>query len=192
MDFQKLVLEARTCRRFVEEERLSEADLLWLVECARITPSARNAQVLRYITVSAQENVLDIFQHTLWAAALKDWKGPQEGERPTGFIVMLMPKEANKFVCFDVGIVAQTIQLAATSRGWGCCMVGSINAKEISSRLQAPENMDIALVLGLGVAKEKRVIAPMPADGSCLYWRDAEQTHFVPKRALEEILIGRY
>ena len=55
-----------------------------------------------------------------------------------------------------------------------------------------PEGMKIALVLGLGVAKEKRVLAPMPADGSFGYWRDAEGVHHVPKRPLDELVLKRF
>lgn len=49
--------------------------------------------------------------------------------------------------------------------------------------------MEIALLMGLGVAKEKRVIAEMPADGSFTYWRDADGVHHVPKRSLDELIV---
>ena len=48
------------------------------------------------------------------------------------------------------------------------------------------------LVLGLGVAKETRVVAPLPADGNTAYWRDPEGMHFVPKRSLNDLIIGRF
>ena len=48
------------------------------------------------------------------------------------------------------------------------------------------------LVLGLGVAKEKRVVAPMPEGGATAYWRDTEGVHYVPKRSLEDLIIARF
>ena len=116
MDFKQLALAARTCRRFEEERPLQMADLEWLVDCARLTPCARNAQQLRYSLVGPGETCRRLFGMTKWAAALKDWGGPFPGERPTGFIVMSMPKNAGDLVWLDTGIAAQTIQLAASSR----------------------------------------------------------------------------
>ena len=55
MDFKQLALAARTCRRFEEERPLQMADLEWLVDCARLTPCARNAQQLRYSLVGPGE-----------------------------------------------------------------------------------------------------------------------------------------
>ena len=58
--------------------------------------------------------------------------------------------------------------------------------------LQVPQGMKIALVLGLGVAKAQRVIAPMHESGATAYWRDAEGVHYVPKRSLEDLIIARF
>lgn len=192
MDFLALAREARSCRRFDESAPLTQTDLDWLLECARLAPSARNAQELRFISVS-QGPVLDqLFPLTRWAGALKDWKGPDQGERPTAFIATLMPEHASNLNCFDVGIACQTMQLAATSRGWGACMIQSFEHKEACALLHVPTGLKIALLLGLGVAVEKRVVAAMPADGSFTYWRDEQGVHHVPKRALSELLIARY
>ncbi|RRD69323.1 MULTISPECIES: nitroreductase family protein [unclassified Desulfovibrio] len=192
MDFKALMEEARTCRRFVEEKPLSMADLEWLVECARLAPSARNAQSLRFALVGHGPACQKLFALTRWAAALKDWGGPHEGERPTGFIVILAPADAGQLVFYDVGIAAQSMQLAAASRGWGCCMIYSFDHKAVPELLRVPADMKAALVLGLGLAREKRVVAPLPADGSVQYWRDAQGVHHVPKRPLEDLIAGRY
>lgn len=192
MDFLALVREARSCRRFDESSPLTQQDLDWLLECARLAPSARNAQELRFITVT-QGPVLDqLFPLTRWAGALKDWQGPEQGERPTAFIATLMPEHAGYLLCYDVGIACQTIQLAATSRGWGACMIQSFEHKPAADLLKIPAGLKIALLIGLGVAVEKRVVAAMPADGSFTYWRDANGVHHVPKRALSELLVGKY
>ena len=189
MDFKELVYTARTCRRFAEDQRLGAENLTFLVDCARVSPCARNAQVLRYAIVHSPEACAAFFPHTRWAGALKDWGGPFPGERPTGYIGILMPKDAGKLVHMDVGIAAQSIQLAASSHGWGCCMHASFDPIKCAELMQVPEDMTIGLVLGLGVAVEERCIAPMPADGGFGYWRDAQQVHHVPKRDMAEVLL---
>lgn len=189
MDMKQLIVEARTCRRFEQSSRLGAENMQWLVDCARVSPCARNAQVLRYAVAQSEQACAAIFPNTRWAGALKDWDGPVEGERPTGYVGILMPKDAGKLVHMDVGIAAQTIQLAAASRGWGCCMHASFDQVKCAEVLQVPEDMVIGLLLGLGVAAEVRTLADMPADGSFSYWRDAAQVHYVPKRGMDEVLL---
>ncbi len=188
MDFSSLVKEARSCRRFLENDRIGAEALAWLVDCARICPSARNAQVLRYVAAQSKNACDAIFPHTRWAGILK-WDGPIAGERPTGYIAILSPEKSTKLVHMDVGIAAQTIQLAAQSKGIGCCMHASFNPKECAEIFEVPEGMEIALLLGLGIEKERRLVAEMPDDGSFAYWRDDEGVHYVPKRPLNEVLL---
>lgn len=192
MDFKALAEAARTCRRFEEDQPLNMTDLEWLADCARLAPSAKNAQELRFVLVGPGETCQKLFALTRWAGALKDWGGPHPGERPTGFMAILMPENGRELTCFDVGIAAQTIQLAATSRGWGCCMIQSFDHQAAPALLHVPQGLKMALVLGLGVAREKRMVTPLPADGSTTYWRDQDGVHHVPKRALEDLIAGRF
>jgi nitroreductase len=191
MHFLHLVSEARTCRRFVQDTPISQDDLNWLMECASRVPCGRNAQVLRYALVSSPAKCAELFTHMRWAGALKDWDGPAAGERPTAYIAMLHPKESSAITHMDVGIAAQTIQLAAHTRGIGCCMHGSFVRPACAEMLHVPEDMQIALILALGTAKEERRLAPMPANGDFAYWRDAQGVHHVPKRAVSELVLAR-
>lgn len=192
MDFLSLAREARTCRRFVEAEPLTKADLRWLLECARLAPSARNAQELRFMTITLSQVFERLFPLTRWGGALKGWSGPQPGERPTAFIVILMPERGGELLCYDVGIACQTIQLAAASKGFGACIIQAFDHKAATELLAPPEGFRIALVIGLGAAGEKRVVAEMPQDGTFAYWRDAQGVHHVPKRPLAELLIKEF
>ena len=191
MDFLQVVSEARTCRRFVQDTRISQDDLDWLLECASRTPCGRNAQVLRYVLVSSPEKCAELFAHTRWAGALKDWDGPVDGERPTAYIAMLSPKETTALMYMDVGIAAQTMQLAAHTRSIGCCMHASFTRPACMELLRVPEDMQISLILAFGIAKEERRLAPMPPSGEFAYWRDAQGVHYVPKRAMSELVLAR-
>lgn len=192
IDFLALAQEARSCRRFVESEPLTRQDLHWLLDCARLAPSARNAQELRFITIKQGAMLEQVFPLTRWAGALKDWNCPTPGERPTAFIAVLMPERGGDLLCYDVGIACQTILLAATSRGWGACMIQAFDHKAVAALLEPPATMKIALLMGLGLAKEKRVVAEMPENGSFGYWRDAEGVHHVPKRPLAELIVKEF
>ena len=87
--FDALVRRARTCRRFDESMRVPREFLLELAELAHLTPCGANAQRLRFHAVSGAEDCARVFDELAWAGALKDWSGPDEGERPTGYIAIL-------------------------------------------------------------------------------------------------------
>lgn len=191
-NFLDLVKAARSCRRFDETKPLTQADLNWLIECASFAPSARNAQELRFMTVLAGPVLNRLFPLTRWAGALKDWNGPQAGERPTAFIAVLMPEHDGDLLCYDTGIACQTMQLAATTRDIGACMIQSFDRHATAKLLQVPDGYKIALLMGFGIAKEIRILEPMPENGSFAYWRDANSAHHVPKRAVAELLVAEF
>ncbi|MBQ7584823.1 MAG: nitroreductase family protein, partial [Desulfovibrionaceae bacterium] len=163
-------------------------DLDWFISCARVTPSARNAQQIRFIEVLGSA-CQKLFPLTHWAMALKDWKGPAEGERPTAFLAILVPEKGSPTDLIDAGIVCQTIQLASHSRGLGCCIIKSFEAEACTKLLTPPEGLKIELILGLGVAAEIRKVCDLPPDGSLSYFRDAAKVHYVPKRSCTELIV---
>ena len=132
-----------------------------------------------------------IFPHLGWAGYLKDWSGPIEGERPTGYIIILGDKSIKQSFGCDHGIAAQSILLGAVEKGLGGCMLASVDRREdLMVELGLPDNLLILLVLALGKPKETVVIDPLPEDGDIKYWRDAQGVHHVPKRSLEELIVG--
>jgi nitroreductase len=185
--FAALVRNARSVRRYVEDDPIPPQVVRQLVDVARFVPSASNRQPLRYRIVTNAEQRQLVFAHLRWAGALKDWGGPGQAERPSGYIIVLAPMGMNPST--DVGIAAQTIQLAATAGGYGACMLGAIDRPAIHELLQLPAELEIQLVIALGRPGETIVLEDMPADGSHAYWRTADQVHHVPKRGMAEVVV---
>lgn len=185
-----LIIKNRSYRRFYQDVPLDREILLDLVDCARLAASARNVQPLKYIlTCTREENDL-IFPCLAWAGYLKDWPGPQEGEKPAAYIIMLGDTDVSLSFGSDQGIAAQSILLAATEKGFGGCMVGSIQKAKLAKALDIPDRYEILLVIALGKPKEKVVLEPLPLSGDIKYWRDDEGVHHVPKRGLEEVILN--
>ncbi len=184
-----LVKKSRTVRRFYQDQPVEMETLRGLVDLARLAPSGSNMQSLKYYLCNQPDTNAQIFQNLAWAGYLKDWPGPEEGERPTAYIIILGDATVNKAFGCDHGIAAQTIMLGAAEQGLGGCIIGSIRRAELAGLLHLPPQFEILLVLALGKPKEIVQIDPIPADGSVKYWRDEQQVHHVPKRALEDILI---
>ena len=184
-----LVSKNRSYRRFYEDFVIDIETLKELVDLARLTASAANKQPLKYIlSCDHRKNAL-IFSHLAWAGYLKDWPGPSEGERPSGYIIMLGDKSISESFNFNNGIAAQTILLGDVSRGLGCCMIASIQRDELREVLNIPARYEIVLVIALGKPKETVIIKKMGPEGDVKYWRDGEGKHHVPKRSLEEVIL---
>jgi nitroreductase len=188
--FADLVRENRSRRRFYQDVSIEVETLRELVNLARLTPSARNMQPLKYILSNTAEKNAKIFSCLSWALDLKDWGGPVEGERPSAYIVILSDSEISKTVFCDHGIAAQTIMLGAVDKGLGGCIMASIKKDRLRELLAIPERYEILLSLSLGKPKEQVVIETVGKSGEFKYWRDSQAVHHVPKRALDDIIVG--
>lgn len=185
-----LIIKNRSYRRFYQEVAIELKTLKELVDLARLSASAGNIQPLKYILSNDPEKNSLIFSHLAWAAYLKDWPGPPEEERPSAYIIILEDKEITQHFWCDHGIAAQTILLGAAEKGLGGCIIGSVNKQGLQKALNIPPQYEIFLVLALGKPKETVKIEPVGPDGDIKYWRDSKGTHHVPKRALNDIIIG--
>ncbi|MBE9501437.1 MAG: nitroreductase family protein [Dehalococcoidia bacterium] len=185
-----LIIRNRSYRRFYQEAAIERETLRELVDLARLSASAANMQPLKYIlSCDPQKNAL-IFPHLAWAGYLKDWSGPGEGERPSAYIIILGDTEVTQSFGCDHGIVAQSILLGATEKDLGGCIIAAVRRQELQKALEIPPRYEILLVLALGKPKETVVIEMVGTNGDIKYWRDSEGIHHVPKRLLDDIIIG--
>jgi nitroreductase len=184
-----LIIQNRSCRRFHQEEVVSLDTLKDLVDLARLSASAANAQPLKFLLSAGAEKNAHIFPTLGWAGYLATWHGPEEGERPAAYIVILGDTQIRQAFGCDHGIAAQSILLGARERGLAGCMIGSIQKDRLREVLSILPHLEILLVIALGVPQETVVIEPLPEDGSIKYWRDEANVHHVPKRALEDIIL---
>ncbi len=183
-----LILKNRSYRRFYQSERIAETQLRDWVDLARNSASARNAQPLKYFLSTGEPLNASIFEFLGWAGYLTDWPGPEEGERPSAYIVMLRDTSIpGNYLCDD-GIATQSILLGATEAGFGGCIIHAVNRSKLHELLKLPENLEIVQVLALGKPKET-VVLDVIKNGEIKYWRDENQVHHVPKRTLDEIIV---
>jgi len=185
-----LVLKNRSYRRFYQDCRIESGVVRELIDMARLCGSAGNLQPLKYIISCDPERNALIFPHLTWARCLKDWSGPREGERPTAYVVVLGDTEITRSFGCDHGIAAQTMLLGAVEKGLGGCMIASIDREGLRQVLKIPPRFEILLVVALGKPREKVVIETLKPDGDVKYWRDSDGVHHVPKRRLEDIILG--
>lgn len=86
-----LVLKNRSYRSFDRNVKIEKDTLLELIDCARLTPSARNAQVLLYIPLT-EKGADRILPYTAWAKALPDLKLPRAAKNPQHLFLCALAK----------------------------------------------------------------------------------------------------
>ncbi|MBT8373480.1 MAG: nitroreductase family protein [Deltaproteobacteria bacterium] len=187
---EELIKQNRSCRRYYEDYEINKVTLKDLVNLARLSASAANLQPLKYILSCSAETNEHIFSCLAWAAYLNDWSGPEAGERPSAYIIILGDTNITKDFGCDHGIASQSILLAAREKGLAGCMIGMIKRTKLRNILNIQEHFEILLVLAIGKPKEKITIETVGDDDNIKYWRDNDSVHHVPKRKLEDIIIS--
>jgi nitroreductase len=185
-----IVLRNRSYRRFDESHHIPRETVVELMGLVRCTASRGNRQPLKYIISTDPEANGRIFPCLSWARYLKDWNGPDPGERPVAYIVILLDKTISEDCGCDDGIAAQTMLLGAAEKGLGGCMFGSVQREKLRRELTIPDHLNIRLVVALGKPAETVVLENLKPEEDTRYWRDEKGIHHVPKRTLEELIVG--
>ncbi|MDD4463431.1 MAG: nitroreductase family protein, partial [Desulfobacterales bacterium] len=86
---EALIRKNRSCRRFYQNHRVDVETLRHLVDLARLSASAANRQPLKYVLSCDGDVNAEIFLCLQWAGYLKQWAGPEPGEQPSAYIILL-------------------------------------------------------------------------------------------------------
>ncbi len=190
---KELVKKTRSVRGFDSSCKVSESQLRDFVDCARLTASSMNIQPLKYYLAYSEKDVKSLLGLVKWAAALKDIHLPHPGKEPPSFILICQDLSVSPNTApfqKDVGIVAQTILLAATEEGLGGCCIGNYDKEKVKKALSLPEKIEVQLILAIGKPDEKIILLDGVQDKGTAYYRDENDVHYVPKRTLEQVLLN--
>ena len=181
-----LLTKNRSTRGFDSSFKVRNDQLHSLVEAARLAPSARNQQALRYRLVTEDEASL-LLPHIRLGAALRELNLPLEGTEPNAFVVICATEEG-QFVDIDLGIAAQTILLRAVEMGLNGVCIAAFDGEAVTNALELP--LTPRLIIAIGRSAERINIVDINAGESQTYYRK-NGTHFVPKLRTEELIIKK-
>lgn len=182
----------RTVRRFKEDRKVSVDTLKRLVELTRYCPSGRNAQPLRYVLITEEEDREKVFPLLKWAGYYTDWDGPEKGEHPTAYLIQCLDTKFGKECLCDDGLQLEAITLGMHTLGLGGCIIKAFNAPKLAEVLNLDLRYVPRYVLALGYPAEMVTIEDMPLDDAAdfKYYRTPDAVHHVPKRQLEQLIIS--
>lgn len=187
MKFEELLKKTRTYRRFYQQEKVEMNILKNVVANVSLAASPANLQPLQFILVNDEKTSNEIFPNLKWAGYLPDWPGPEPGEQPSAYIIMLGNRNKSSHIDWDYGIALQTILLSLTNKGLGGCAIAACDKTTLINTLKIPDELELTVVIAVGKPREEVVIDTIK-DGNIKYWRDQNQVHHVPKRKVEELI----
>lgn len=194
IDFEslrRLMMADRSIRRFREDLKVDVETLKRLVELTRYCPSGRNAQPLKYMIVSDPEECSKVFPTLKWAGYFTEWDGPEEGERPTAYLIQCLDTKYGQNCLCDDGLQLETITLAMHTLGLGGCIIKAFNAPLLASLLNIDSRYQPRYVLAIGYPAEEVKLEDMSGDEDAdfKYYRTEDGVHHVPKRPLSELIL---
>jgi nitroreductase len=187
-----IVEKNRSYRKFREDAEVSQETLKELVNLARLSGCGMNMQSLRYMLITVKADREKVYPYIKWAAFLKDWGGPKEGQRPSAFILLLKDTGKNSFVVqTDMGIACQSILLGAVEKGLGGCIIGALDKDKLRDAFSIREDLELQYVIAIGKPDQNVIIDEIELGQDTKYWVDKDGNHHVPKIRLEDIIIEK-
>ncbi len=151
--FLELVKKRKSVRGYsskpVEKDKLD-----YVLECARLAPSAENKQVSRFVVVGEKEKIRGItdacpfFNSFLSSAPI--------------LIVACSAQPSTRhneqdYYLVDVGIAVQHLVLAATEKKLGTCWIAAFDEPKVKEILNMPENVRVVAITPLGYPEKERI-----------------------------------
>lgn len=126
---------------------VSREEVLYLLECARHAPSARNTQIWHFVVISNREAVVAAAQ----AADRPEWSEAPlliAAQAQEAFFKKIQPEQP--FYLIDVPIAMAHLSLAASERGLVLAWVRTPNEPEWNDRLQLDPKRRLVAIGFLG------------------------------------------
>lgn len=180
----------RSFRRFDSRHKITRDTLVELIKTARYAASAANKQLIRYFIVYEESQNDAVYSTLSWAGYLKNWKGPQENERPSAYIILLTESTESSYLLYDAGLSSSLILLAANEQKLGGCIFGSVDRNKLQESLPIDKKYDIISVIALGKPVEKVHIIDITKSDCIEYFRDNNQNHYVPKIRVSDLIVN--
>lgn len=156
MDFKEIVNLRQSCRNYDGERAVEKEKIDFIVETARLAPSACNSQPY-FITVCTGDKARAVAKATQGMGMNKFTDSApvmivisEEAYSKTAAIGAKVKK--NDYRSIDIGIVASYVTFAATESGLSTCILGWFDDTKIRGicSLDAP----VRLVISLGYASD--------------------------------------
>lgn len=155
MDVMTAIKERRSIRRY-SQQPVEDEKLLKVLEAARLSPSAKNAQAWKFIVVRDKKAIAKIASTSKYTFI---------GQAPI-ILVSCGTEAESVMLCgqyrytVDLSIATAYMILEAYEQGLGTCWIGSFDETKVKEILGIPENVRVVAITPLGYPLEVPVQRP--------------------------------
>lgn len=156
MQVAEAIRMKRAVREF-QQQSLSEAQILAILNAGRRAQSAKNKQLWQFIAIDDRDILTNL-------AELGTFAGHLAGAAFA--VAILTPDPAQRWsIMFDAGQAAAYMQLAAWEMGIGSCPGTIYQPDEARDLLAFPGDWHIRVALSFGYPAEERMLTGAPESG---------------------------
>ena len=143
--------------RSYSAEPVSERQLEYILECARLAPSAVNLQPWRFIVVKSET-----VRQQVQSCYKREWIA----QAPLYIICVVRHQEewvrrdGKRHGDIDIAIAAEHICMAATEQGLGSCWVCNFDVALCKQLLNLPDNQEPSVIVPIGHASPQGATRP--------------------------------
>lgn len=150
MDFEKLIAQRRSIRKFTEEQ-LTEEQLKTLMRAALMAPSSKGTHSYEFYVVQDAEKLKAL-------STAKDMGGALIAEAPTAIVVAARPEVSDVWI-EDASVASTVLLMQAEDMGLGACWVqirerhdseGHDAEDNVRSILNIPAEVHIVSIVAVG------------------------------------------
>jgi nitroreductase len=157
------IISGRQSDRKYEDRPVETEKLDRIIEAARLSPSANNAQPWKFIVVNDPEMVKKIAE-----AASSKVLGMNTfvGQAPVQIIVVREKADIQTraagvvkkrdYSLIDIGIASENICLQAEAEGLGSCMIGWFDERSVKRHLGIPGSKRVELIITIGYSVSRQ------------------------------------
>ncbi len=160
-NFMRLVRNRVSCREYLARE-VTDADIFYCLEAARLSPSACNKQPWRFVIVKDAALRERICRDGLLPGVPMPWL-------KTAPVIVVLCAQKNvlthriaplfsgvDYPLLDCGIAGEHFVLAAERRGLGTCWIGWFKPRFVKKLLHLPSDFKPVSLLSLGYPAQQR------------------------------------
>lgn len=147
MSALELMASRRSVRRY-DAKKISDEDLISILEAGRQAPSAANRQPVKFVVVTDDE-LKKGFSNAPFNDFIK--------KAPVVIVACADVKNilTGKWAVVDASIALENMVIVAWSLGVGSCWIGAFKEKDVKSRLKIPDKWKVVALLTLGYPIEQ-------------------------------------
>ncbi len=152
----------RSVRKYTEDV-IDRSTLMEIIDIAKMAPSWKNTQTVRYVIVQDKEVISKIQNECIMGfefnaktlsqcntlVVLTQKNGVCGYERDGSYST----SKEDKWEMFDAGIAAQTFCLAAFEKGIGSCIMGIFDEAKVASAIGLEEGKSVVALIPIGIPK---------------------------------------